>query len=133
MTEHDTRTFVEELSFCTGLGHVDGDEWRHRIAAPGNPGGPAAVVTPLCVLDFQTPELRARVRSVHPGVAVEDVQAHTGFELLTTGEVPQTEPPTEEELHILREVVDPLATRQMEFRATRAEANARIAAARVAT
>jgi glutaconate CoA-transferase subunit B len=130
VTEHNTRTFVSTLSFCTGLGHVDGDEWRKRIAAPGNPGGPAAVVTPLCVLDFDTPDLRARIRSVHPGVTVEEVQANTGFELSASGAAEQTEPPTERELQILRDVVDPLATRQMEFKATRAEAHARIAVER---
>lgn len=130
VTDHDLRTFVEELTFCTGLGHVDGDGWRAKIQAPGNPGGPAAVVTPLCVFDFQTPDLRARIRSVHPGVTVEEVQANTGFELVSTGDVPETDPPSEEELRILREVVDPLATRQMEFKATRAEANARLAEVR---
>jgi glutaconate CoA-transferase subunit B len=132
VTDHDRRTFVEQLTFCTGLGHVDGDGWRERIAAPGAPGGPAAVVTPLCVMDFQTPDLRARIRSVHPGVTVDDVRENTEFELAVTAEVPETDPPSAEELRILREVVDPLATREMEFRATRADANARIAAARAA-
>ena len=35
-----------------------------------------------CVLDFDTPDHRMRLRSVHPGVTVDDVVAATGFELV---------------------------------------------------
>jgi glutaconate CoA-transferase subunit B len=128
VTDHDLRTFVERLPFRTGLGHTDGDVWRKKIQATG--GGPVAVITPLCVMDFDTPTRHARVRSLHPGVTIDQVQANTGFALVDTVNVPVTDAPTAEELRILREVVDPLGTRQMEFKATRAAANARIATAR---
>ena len=39
-----------------------------------------------------------RLRSVHPGVTVDDVVAATGFELVVAGEVPETRLPTPEEL-----------------------------------
>ena len=128
VTDHDRRTFVETLPFRTGLGHTEGDMWRKSIRATG--GGPVAVITPLCVMDFATPDLRARVRSLHPGVTLEQVQKSTGFTLSGADPVAVTEPPSPEELRILREVVDPLATRQMEFKAMRSAATARIAAAR---
>jgi hypothetical protein len=48
-----------------------------------------------------------RLVSVHPGVSVDDVVAHTGFELAIEGEVPTTRPPTDEELHLIRDVLDP--------------------------
>jgi hypothetical protein len=117
--------FVEELAFRTGTGHVDGGAWRRTVGAPG--AGPVAVITPLCVFDFATPGRRARVRSLHPGVTAEDVRGASGFDVAIDADVPTSVPPTDEELRVLREVVDPLGTRQMEFRATRAEANARIA------
>jgi hypothetical protein len=58
-----------------------------------------------------------RIRSVHPGVTVEQVVEATGFELAApAGEVPETEAPTDDELRILREDVDPTAARLREFR-----------------
>lgn len=126
VTEHNPRTFVRQLAWRTGVGHVDGDAWR---AAIGAGGGPFRIHTPMCVMDF-TDGGRARLRTIHPGHSVEEVLEATGFDLVVDGDVPASEPPTAEELHVLREVVDPLATRQMEFKATRAAANARLAAAR---
>jgi glutaconate CoA-transferase subunit B len=127
VTEHDPRVFVERLSFRTGTGHVEAGAWRQRVGAPGN--GPVSVTTPLCVMDFETPERRARLRSVHPGVSVEEVVAATGFELVVPDSVPESEPPSAEELRVLREVVDPLGTRRAEFKQWRAETSARLAAA----
>lgn len=127
VTEHNARTLVPELSWRTGVGHIDGDGWRREINAGG---GPYRVHTPMGVLDFETPDGRARLRSVHPGHAPAEIQEATGFELVIPSDVGESEPPTEEELRVLREVVDPLATRQTEFRETRAEANERLAAAK---
>lgn len=128
VTEHDPRVFVERLAFRTGAGHLEAGRWRERVGAPG--AGPVAVVTPLCVLDFQTPDRRARLRSLHPGVDVQQVADATGFELSIPDQVPQSQPPSAEELRVLREVVDPLGTRKTEFKQWRAEVNARIASAR---
>lgn len=125
VTEHDHRVFPERLSFRTGTGNVEDGAWRARVGAPGS--GPASVVTPLCVLDFAGPGGRARLRSVHEGVSVEDVQAATAFELVLPEEVPVSTPPSETELSVLRELVDPLSTRQMEFKDLRSEANRRLA------
>jgi glutaconate CoA-transferase, subunit B len=130
VTEHDPRVFVDELAFRTGTGHVEAGAWRERVGAPG--AGPVSVTTPLCVMDFDTPDRRARLRSLHPGVSVEEVVAATGFELVIPDQVPESEPPSAEELRVLREVVDPLGTRKTEFRQWRAEANARLDAARAA-
>jgi glutaconate CoA-transferase subunit B len=130
VTEHEPRVFVPKLSFRTGCGHVDAGRWRAKVGAPGE--GPVSVVTPLCVFDFDTPQRRVRIRSVHPGITVDEVRAATGFEIVASGAVPESVPPSAEELHVLRDVVDPLGTRQMEFKETRAAANARIAEQRSA-
>jgi len=83
--------------------------------------GPAAkyheirrVVTNLAVLDFETPDHRMRLRSVHPGVTPEEVQEATGFELVVPDEVPTTREPTDEELRLLYEVIDPKGLRLKE-------------------
>jgi hypothetical protein len=48
-----------------------------------------------------------RVRSGHPGVSIDEVVRSTGFELLIPAGVPQTRAPTDEELRLIREVIDP--------------------------
>lgn len=128
VTAHDRDVLVSELAYRTGVGHVDGGAWRRRAGAPG--GGPHTVITPLCVLDFETPDRSARLRSVHPGVTVAEVVDATGFELTVPEAVPESAPPSDEELHVLRELVDPLGVRGLEFKALRAQAEARLAAAR---
>ena len=65
------------------------------------------VVSNLGVFDFETPDNRMRLASVHPGVGVDDVVSATGFELVVPEEVPETREPTAEELRIIREVLDP--------------------------
>jgi acyl CoA:acetate/3-ketoacid CoA transferase beta subunit len=84
-------------------------------------GGPVAgrheirrVVTDLAVLDFATPDHRMRLASVHPGVSVDDVVAATGFELVIEGDVPETQPPSAEEVALIREL-DPTDARKREF------------------
>lgn len=111
---HAARTFVESVDMVSGVGY-------DRAAA----AGPAAqryhdlrnVITNLAVLDFQTDERRMRLASVHPGVSVDEVVAHTGFDLVIDGDVPQTRLPTEEELTLIREVIDPKGLRDREVRA----------------
>ena len=57
-------------------------------------------------MDFTEDEKRMRLRSLHPGVSVKQVEAHTGFPLVIPERVPTTALPTAEELHILRSRVD---------------------------
>jgi acyl CoA:acetate/3-ketoacid CoA transferase beta subunit len=56
------------------------------------------------VLDFETPDGALRLRSVHPGVTVEQVRRATGFELDIPPEVPETRAPTATELRLIREL-----------------------------
>jgi acyl CoA:acetate/3-ketoacid CoA transferase beta subunit len=69
------------------------------------------VVTNLAVLDFATPDHRMRIRSVHPGASVDEVQAATGFELAVPDEVPTSRLPTPEELELIDTVIDPTGQR----------------------
>jgi acyl CoA:acetate/3-ketoacid CoA transferase beta subunit len=107
---HGPRVFVEQVDVVTGVGY-------DRAAA----AGAAAtrfhelrhVVTNLCVLDFQTPDHRMRLRSLHPGVSVDDVVAATGFSLVIPDEVPESRLPTDGELAIIAEL-DPRGSRDRE-------------------
>jgi len=108
---HSTRSFVEHVDVVCGVGY-------DRAAA----AGPAAtrfhevrvVVSNLGVFDFATPDHAMRVRSLHPGVGIEDVVAATGFELVVPDPVPVTRLPDADELHLVREVLDPGASRDNE-------------------
>jgi hypothetical protein len=66
------------------------------------------------VFDFETPDRRMRLRSVHPGVDVADVVGATGFELVVPIDVPVSRLPTPEELRLIREVIDPEEARERE-------------------
>jgi len=65
------------------------------------------------VLDFETPDHRMRLRSVHPGVSVGDVVAATAFELVVPDDVPTSRLPTDAELALL-DRIDPDGDRYRE-------------------
>jgi acyl CoA:acetate/3-ketoacid CoA transferase beta subunit len=101
---HTTRAFVPSVDVVSGVGY---DRARDLGPVAGRFHRLGRVVTNLCVLDFETPDHRMRLRSVHPGVSVDDVVAATGFELATVPTVPTSRLPTDDELHWIREVIDP--------------------------
>lgn len=102
---HNPRSIVEKVDFVSCAGYLGGGDEREKL---GLTGGPEIVVTNLAVLDFHPESKRMRLRSVHPGTTVAEVQAATGFELLLPdGEVTETTPPTGEQVRLLRDVIDP--------------------------
>jgi len=111
---HSDRVFVAKVDVVTGVGY-------DRAAALG----PAAsrfheirrVVSNLGVFDFTTDDHRMRLASLHPGVSLEEVRSNTGFELVIPDRVPETRSPTADELHLLREVLDPGGAGNAEVRA----------------
>lgn len=72
-------------------------------------------MTNLAVIDFGGEGHRMRLRSVHPGVGVDDVVAATGFELEIPPAVPESREPTGEELRLIRKVIDPDERRHREL------------------
>ena len=106
VTNHDRRRFVEKLDFLTTPGYLTGPGAREAAGLPAG-SGPHRVITELAVLDFHPATRRMRVLSLHPGVTLEQVHAATGFRLEGSDAITQTTPPTEAELRLLREEVDP--------------------------
>jgi acyl CoA:acetate/3-ketoacid CoA transferase beta subunit len=100
---HNPRVFVEAVDVVTGVGY-------DRAAVAGSAAtryhGLRHVVTNLCVLDFETPDHRMRLRSLHPGVSIDDVTTATSFDLVIPGDVPTSRTPTDDELAML-ERIDP--------------------------
>ncbi len=105
LNSHTARTFVERCDYVSAFGWGDGDpDARRKLGLPG--GGPKYCVTPLCVMDFTEDTKRMRLKSLHPGVTVEEVQRNTGFEVIVPDEVPTTPLPSAEQLHIIRTRAD---------------------------
>jgi len=106
LMRHDKRRFSERLDFVTTPGYLTGPGARERAGLPADTG-PHRVITQLCVLGFHPESKRMTLVSTHPGVTVEEVVGNTGFELIIPDAVPTTDPPTAEELRLLREGIDP--------------------------
>lgn len=104
--QHSPQAFVPRCDFVSAVGWGEGGpDGRARLGLPG--GGPRLCLTPLCVFDFESADRRLRLRSVHPGHTVAEVEEQTGCEIEVPAEVPTTDPPGVEELRVLREVIDP--------------------------
>ncbi|GIH06214.1 CoA-transferase [Rhizocola hellebori] len=99
---HSPKVFVENVDMVCGIGY-DRGAFEIRV-----------VVTNLAVLDFDTPSHEMRLRSVHPGVAVEAVVEATGFKLSIPDSVPITREPTESELAII-DRLDPSKQRESQL------------------
>jgi glutaconate CoA-transferase subunit B len=106
VTNHDPRRFVEKLDFVTTPGYLTGPGAREAAGLP--PGtGPYRVITDLAVLGYHEHTKRMEVISLHPGVTPEQVRRATGFALGVREPLATTVPPSEAELLILRDEVDP--------------------------
>ena len=106
ITPQDKRRFVEKLDFRTTPGWLEGGNSREESGLPLG-SGPYKIITNMAVMDFEPESKRMRVVSINPGYSLTDVQDNCGFELLTASNMVETLPPQENELHILREEVDP--------------------------
>ena len=93
--EHSPRRFVPTVDYVSVPG------W-HRRAAVGLDGGPTLCVTSMGVMDFQDGSMA--LRSVHPGVGVDELRDATSFELIVPDRVPTTPVPTPAELQALRAI-----------------------------
>ncbi len=101
---HSRVTFVPQLDFCAGLGH-------NSARTQGR--GPRYLVTDLGQFDFASG--RMRITSYHPGVSIEKIQADTGFPLEVSPTLTVTPLPSDEEVELLRNKIDPLNIRKLEM------------------
>jgi len=107
LMHHERRRFVEKLDFLTTPGYLTGPGARERAGLPLRTG-PYRVITQLGVMGFDSCSKRMKLISIHPGATVDDVVENTGFEIILPDEISETEPPTEVELRLLREEIDPV-------------------------
>lgn len=99
------RAFPERVDFITSPGFLDGGETRGRLKLRGS--GPQAVITDHCIFRFDTLTKEMVLASVHPGATVEQVRAQVGWDLPVAENLQTTDPPSEEELRLIRVDLDP--------------------------
>ncbi len=109
--KHSTRVFVESVDMASGVGYDRAarlSKWvqaNHRLPR---------VVTNLAVLDFETEGNTMQVRSLHPGVTIDEVNEATGFELAVAETLAESRAPTDEEMAAI-ERLDPGELRYREI------------------
>ncbi len=101
---HSRATFVPRLDFLSGMGHNPNRMRGH---------GPHYLITDLGQFDFADGVMR--LTTLHPGETLERVKAKTGFPVEVAPDCRETDPPTGEELRLLREEIDPLGVRRLEL------------------
>lgn len=100
---HSRVTFVPQVDFVSGLGHVE-------TRTQGN--GPRYLISDLGQFDWHNGQMR--LTHLHAGVTLKRVQSKTGFPLQVADDLTETPPPTDDDLRLLRETIDPLGVRQLE-------------------
>jgi acyl CoA:acetate/3-ketoacid CoA transferase beta subunit len=109
---HSTRVFTHAVDIVSGIGYdkVDADNPAFRFV------NVYRVVSNLGVFDFGGPDHTMRALSLHPGVSPGEVREATSFDVHGLGEAGETRLPTDDELRLIREVIDPKALRDREIR-----------------
>ncbi len=103
---HDKRRLAAKVDFITTPGYIDGPGAREKWGMPANTG-PHALITNKGVLRFDPDTREAYLASYHPGSTVEEIRDHTPWDLKVADDVHETAPPTQEELDVIRKVLDP--------------------------
>jgi glutaconate CoA-transferase subunit B len=99
------RSFVDELHFRTSPGH-SGDR-KHDRERGWWGSGPTSVVTDLGTYFFDDATGEMTLATLHPGVTVDQVRENMGWDPRISGDLGETPPPSDEELRLIREELDP--------------------------
>lgn len=108
VVRHGRRTFVDQVDFVTSVGHGAGPGDRERLGLRGR--GPTLVITDLGVLEPDPVTCELTLTRLHPGVDLDEARAATGWSLRVADPVGVSEPPTDEELVVLRRLTNVQST-----------------------
>src|SRR3989475_4713306 len=101
----DARTFPEHVDFVTSPGHRCRGVARAALGLPG--AGPVKVITDKAILEVDVATGELVLAALYPGVRTEQVQAGVGWPLAARTTLREVASPTERDLVLLREVLDP--------------------------
>ncbi len=106
VTPQDKRRFVDKVDFCTTPGYLEGGNSRESAGLPQGTG-PFRVITNIGIYGYHPETKEMMLLSLHPGSTINDIKENTGFEILIPEKYELTKEPSQEELEILRNDVDP--------------------------
>jgi glutaconate CoA-transferase subunit B len=107
MTRLQKRKFVYKLDFMSSPGFLDGSSGARERAGMPCSTGPYRVVTERAMFGFDDATRRMQLIGLAPWSSVDDVLSEMEFEPLVASELRVLDPPTDEELEVLRTQVDP--------------------------
>ena len=101
IARHTARVFVGVVDMVSGVGN-------NRLSAhAGKYHHIKRVISNLGVFDFETTDGKMQICTLHPGVTLAQVQDQTGFDLIVPDSIPASRLPSEKELRLIRELIDP--------------------------
>lgn len=107
ITRQEKKKFVKKMDFITSPGFLDGSPGAREKAGLPVGSGPYRVVTPEAVFGFDEKTRYMKLLAIAQWVKVEDVLGKMEFEPMMATKIERLEPPTEEELGVLRAFIDP--------------------------
>jgi len=99
------KSFVEKCDFITSPGQKSLGKTRKEWGHEG--GGPQVIITDKCVMTFDEAVGEFVVAEIYPDVTVEELKAACGWDLKISSNPKSAEIPTEKELDLLRNKLDP--------------------------
>jgi acyl CoA:acetate/3-ketoacid CoA transferase beta subunit len=102
----DEKKFVEKVEFVTTPGYLSGPGAREEAGLPSDTG-PYRVITQLGVYGFDHDSKRMMLLALHPGINIDHAMQGSSFEFMLSDTLHTTDPPSGDELRILREL-DPM-------------------------
>jgi glutaconate CoA-transferase subunit B len=102
--QHERRKFVKRVDYLTSPGWLEGPGSREKNGLAGN--GPTAVISDLAVMGFDDATREMFLEAYFPGASPQGVLENMEF-AVDVSRARELEPPSERELRILREQVDP--------------------------
>ena len=104
IVRQNERTFRQKVDFVTSVGYGDGPGSREKLGLTGK--GPVKVITDLGVLEPDPETCELTMTQLHEGVDIEQAREATGWELRVADELATTDPPSDEELTALRDLLE---------------------------
>ena len=101
---HEARKLNQAVSFITSPGYLSGGNDR---ASANLIGGPSKVITDKAVFDFDPESKHMRIESIHLDSNLDDVLSNMNFKPIVPNQIPTTEPPSKEQVRLIREEIDP--------------------------
>ncbi len=106
ITKHKKERFPEKCDYITSPGYIDGPDGR-RLSGIRNAYPAIIVVTDLAVMRNNPSTGKLQIIKLMPDVTYKDILKNTGFVPELAEDIDTVQKPKEEELDLLRNVLDP--------------------------